>query len=200
MKHLKRPITAFMMLFVLYHIVLIFMRNEHQVFWHLYTGLMLLASVGYIYYERNINSKRLLDSIITGILASFIIVIIHTGLSFIFKDLHFFHVIKQLVKLGVYVKWQLIITLVISIPLQELMFRNLFQNQLDEWMNRYLSALIVSILATSLFMYVVSYEILIFIWMTQFILALSYRHTNRLITPITGQVCAIIILILIHQS
>lgn len=199
MNQLKKPIGGFLLLFILFHIILFLMRSEHQVFWHLYTGLMLFSSIGYIYYERNIASKRLLDSVITGILASLVIVILHTLLSLVFKDLHYFHILKELVKLGVYVKWQLIITFVVSIPLQELMMRNLLQNHLDERFNRYISAFIVSLCATSLFAYVLNIQILCFIFITQFILAISYHHTKRLITPVTGQIVSIIIPMLIYR-
>ncbi|MGK0576821.1 CPBP family glutamic-type intramembrane protease [Macrococcus capreoli] len=197
---LKKPIAGFLLWFILYHCILFIMRQEHQVFWHLYTGLMLLASIGYIYYERNIESKRLLDSLITGILASFVIVMLHTLLSFILPDIRYFHILKTLVSLGVYVKWQLMITLVISIPLQELMMRILLQNELDTRFKPLVTALVVSLCATSLFVYAVNINILIFIFMTQVILAMSYQHTKRLITPMTGQIVAIILFILIYQN
>ncbi|MCE4955699.1 type II CAAX prenyl endopeptidase Rce1 family protein [Macrococcoides caseolyticum] len=199
MNIIKKPVAGFILLFSLFHIILLMMRSEHQVFWHLYTGMMLFASISYIYYERNIESKRLLDSVITGILASFVIVTLHTLLSFILKDIHYFNVLKEAVRLGVYVKWQLMITLVISIPIQELMFRTLLQNTTDERFNRYLSGCIVSIAVTSLFMHVLSIQILVFIFIVQFVLALSYSHTKRLITPLTGSVLSIILLMLIYQ-
>ncbi|WP_414043576.1 CPBP family glutamic-type intramembrane protease [Macrococcus animalis] len=199
MNQLKKPIVGFLMLFILFHVILFAMRNEHQVFWHLYTGLMLLSSIGYIYYERSIASKRLLDAIITGILASFIIMILHTLLSFILRDLHYFNVLKEIVKLGVYVKWQLLITLFVSIPLQELMMRIMLQDYLDERFNRIITSVIVSLCVTSLFIYTVDIQILIFIFLTQFILAISYHHTKRIITPITGQIVAIVLLILIYR-
>lgn len=199
MNTIKKPIYGFLILFTIFHIILFGMRSEHQVFWHLYTGLMLFSSIGYIFYERNIHSKRLLDAIITGILASFVIVILYTFLSFIMKDITYFHLLKVIVGLGVYVKWQLIISLFISIPLQELFFRNMLQNYLDDRFNQFVSACIISLCVTSLFMYSLSIELLLFIFLTQFILALSYHNTKRLITPIIGQIFAIIILTLIHR-
>lgn len=199
MNNIKKPIYGFLSLFIIFHIILFGMRSEHQVFWYLYTGLMLFSSVGYIYYERNIHSKRLLDAIITGILASFIIVIIHTMLSLIMKDIGYFHLLKVIVGLGVYVKWQLIISLFLSIPLQELFFRNMLQNYLDERFNQFVSAFIVSLCVTSLFIYYISTELLIFIFIVQIILALSYYNTKRLITPIIGQIIAVIIVMLIYR-
>ncbi|WP_414055990.1 CPBP family glutamic-type intramembrane protease [Macrococcus equi] len=199
MQYLKKPVAGFLLLFGIIHIILFIMHSEHQVFWHIYTGLMLLTSIGYIYYERNINSRRLVDSFITGIVVALAIVILHTLFSIVFNDLHYYNLMKKMIHLGVYVKWQLVITLVLSIPLQELFMRNMLQNYLNENFNRYIASLIVSLCATSLFMYVVSLPVLFSIFITQFILALSYYHTKRLITPITGQILAIIIFMLIHR-
>lgn len=199
MNRLKKPLIGFLLLFVVFHIILLLMRNEHQVFWHLYTGMMLLSSVGYIYYERNIHSKRLLDAFITGILAGLLIIIMHTMLSFVFKDIHYFHILKTLISLGVYFKWQLVITLLVSIPLQELMIRTMLQDALSERLNVWICAIFVSLAITSLFMYTLSVQMLIFIFIAQMILALSYAHTKRLITSMTAQIIAIILFALIYQ-
>ena len=198
--NLKNPLFTFFVTFILFHIVLFMMHGEKQVYWYIYTGLMLVCSIGYIYYERNVDSRRLMDSIITGVLTSFAIVLIHTVLSLIIKDIHYFQVLKSLVHLGVYFKWQLIISLVVAIPLHELFFRSVLQNELMNKYNTLIACLFTSLLSTSLFFWSVNWKVIIFIFIVQMILAASYAHTKRLITPMIGQILSIIILILIHGS
>lgn len=33
--------------------------GEHQEYWYLYTGIMLIAGISYVFYQRDIESKRL---------------------------------------------------------------------------------------------------------------------------------------------
>ena len=53
-------------------------------YWYLYTGIMLIAGISYVFYQRDIESKRLLTSIGVGIATGIVLVII----QLIF---HYFH-------------------------------------------------------------------------------------------------------------
>lgn len=195
---LRKPITWFILSYILFQVILFGMRNEHQVFWHLITGLMLLASISYVFYQRHIDSSRIPYSLLIGIGASIAIVIVHTLLSYAMKDIHYFYVLKTLVSIGVAYKWQLIISLVITVPLHELYMRSLLQDELMDRFNLYIAVLITALASTGLFIWTLNIQLLIFIFIVQIILAVSYALTKRLITPMTGQILAIILLILIH--
>lgn len=193
----SKPLILFASLFILFHLILLLMHHEKQVFWHIYTGFMLLLSLSYIYYERNINSKRLLESIITGVLAAIIILIAHALLSVILPDIRYFHILKVMVSLGIYFKWQLIISFVVSF-LFELYIRSILQNELMQRLNVGLTIFIVAIISTSFFSWAVSLQILSFIFIVECIVAASYQNTKRLITPLIGKLLAMLILMLMY--
>ena len=65
-------------------LILFVMWGEHQEYWYLYTGIMLIAGISYVFYQRDIESKRLLTSIGVGIATGIVLVII----QLIF---HYFH-------------------------------------------------------------------------------------------------------------
>ncbi len=194
----KKPLTWFVITYLIFQLIVILMRNDEQVFWHIMTGLMLFASVSYLFYERSIESKRIPTSVGVGIAASFAIVIVHALISYIIKDVHYFHILKTLVTVGVYYKWQLIITMVVTIPLHELYMRTMLQQRLMEHTSKWAAVLITSLASALLFVWTLNLELVLFIFVIQCILAVSYAYTKRLITPMIGQILAIIILILIH--
>ena len=72
--------------------------GEHQEYWYLYTGIMLIAGISYVFYQRDIHSKRLLTSIGIGIIASIILIIIQLILSLITSELTYASLIKELAK------------------------------------------------------------------------------------------------------
>ncbi len=49
------------------------MWGEHQEYWYLYTGIMLIAVFSYVFYQRDIKSKWLLTSIGVGIITAIIL-------------------------------------------------------------------------------------------------------------------------------
>lgn len=180
------------------HGVLIFLHYEKQVFWYVYTGLLLFSSIGYVFYERNIESKRLLNSISTGIIAAITIVFIYSIMLKLHQVITFNGLLREMVKMGVYFKWQLIITLIIAIPLHELLMRALFQDKLMQYIHPIASTILTSFMSAALFSYAVPLNVVVMIFFVQLILSVSYVYTKRLITPIIGEIFAIVILILIY--
>ena len=83
MKNISKALIWFIASFIVFHLILFVMWGEHQEYWYLYTGIMLIAGISYVFYQRDIESKRLLTSIGVGI-AGIVLVII----QLIF---HYFH-------------------------------------------------------------------------------------------------------------
>ena len=63
MKNTSKPLIWFVASFIVFHLILFIMWGEHQEYWYLYTGIMLIAGISYVFYQRDITSKRLLTSI-----------------------------------------------------------------------------------------------------------------------------------------
>ena len=179
------------------HGVLIFLHDEKQVFWYVYTGLLLFSSLGYVFYERNIESKRLFQSIGAGLVAAFFIVCIYTVLLQFHQAITFNGLLREMIKMGVYFKWQLIITLTVAIPLHELFMRALLQDRIMQYIHPIAAIIITSVMSTALFSYAVPLNAIIMIFIVQLVISISYVYTKRLITPIIGEICAIAILIMI---
>ncbi|TDM12421.1 CPBP family intramembrane glutamic endopeptidase [Macrococcus lamae] len=195
---IKKPLIWFVFIYIFFQTILILMRHEEQVFWHIITGLMLLSSISYVFYERSIDSRRIPVSIAAGIGASITIVLIHTLASYVTKDVHYFHILKTLVSIGVYYKWQLILSLMITVPLHELFMRSMLQQRLMDITRPWIAILITSAASALLFIWTLNFQLVLFIFIVQCILAVSYAYTKRLITPMIGQILAIVILIFIH--
>lgn len=62
--------------------------GEHQEYWYLYTGIMLIAGISYVFYQRDIASKRLLTSIGMGIITSVALIIIQLIFHLFHQNYH----------------------------------------------------------------------------------------------------------------
>ncbi|QIH75533.1 type II CAAX prenyl endopeptidase Rce1 family protein [Macrococcoides canis] len=198
MKKIDRALAVLFAIYAFMHVVLLLLRDETQVFWYVYTGLLLFSSLGYIFYERNITSKRLMTSIGVGLITSVIIILIYHVLLQMNIALSFTALLGELVAMGVYYKWQLIITLVVAVPLHELFMRALMQDNLSRYMYPVAAAVISSLLSALLFSYAVNIKVVAMLLIIQLVLSFSYLYTKRLITPVLGAVIAIIALIIIY--
>lgn len=198
MKKIDRALAVLFAIYAFMHVVLLLLRDETQVFWYVYTGLLLFSSLGYIFYERNITSKRLMTSISVGLITSVIIILIYHVLLQMNIALSFNALLGELVAMGVYYKWQLIITLVVAVPLHELFMRALMQDNLSRYMHPVAAAAISSLLSALLFSYAVNLKVVAMLLIIQLVLSFSYLYTKRLITPVFGAVIAIIALIIIY--
>lgn len=87
--------------------------GEHQEYWYLYTGIMLIAGISYVFYQRDIESKRLLTSIGVGIATGIVLVIIQLIFSLLSPQITYAELIKELSRTGVYFKWQMLVTLIL---------------------------------------------------------------------------------------
>ena len=121
MKNVSKALIWFVISFIIFHAILFVMWGEHQEYWYLYTGIMLIAGISYVFYQRDIASKRLLTSIGMGIITSVALIIIQLIFSLISSELSYASLIKELSRTGVYFKWQMLVTLLFVIPCHELM-------------------------------------------------------------------------------
>ena len=173
--------------------------GEHQEYWYLYTGIMLIAGISYVFYQRDIKSKRLLTSIGVGLITALLLIIIQLIFSFISNDLSYTELIKELTKTGVHYKWQMLITLLFVIPCHELYMRTVLQKELNAFHLPYwLQVLITALCSSSLFIYLDNWWIVVFIFVCQLILSLSYHYTRRIATTSVAQIVAIILLLIFH--
>ena len=88
-KQINAQLIWFISSFVLFHILLFIMKGEKEVFWYLYTGIMLIAGISYIFYQREIKSKRLLQSIGYGLIGAIFLVLLQLLLSLIYSGLSY---------------------------------------------------------------------------------------------------------------
>ena len=123
MKNVSKALIWFVISFIIFHAILFVMWGEHQEYWYLYTGIMLIAGISYVFYQRDIASKRLLTSIGMGIITSVALIIIQLIFSLISSELSYASLIKELSRTGVYFKWQMLVTLLFVIPCHELYMR-----------------------------------------------------------------------------
>jgi len=72
--------------------------------------------------------------------------------------------------------------------------KELIKFNLPKWVN----ILIVAICSSSLFIYLDNWWIVLFIFIAQFILSLSYEYTRRIATTTIAQIVAIILLLIFH--
>jgi len=199
MKKVSKALLWFIISFIVFHAILFVMWGEHQEYWYLYTGIMLIAGISYVFYQRDIHSKRLLTSIGIGIIASIILIIIQLILSLMTFELTYASLIKELAKTGVHWKWQMLVTLAFVIPCHELYMRTVLQNELNKYnLPNWLSILITAICSSSLFIYLDNWWIVLFIFITQLLLSISYEYTRRIATTSIAQIVAIILLLIFH--
>ena len=199
MKNTSKPLIWFVASFIVFHLILFIMWGEHQEYWYLYTGIMLIAGISYVFYQRDITSKRLLTSIGVGVITGVVLVIIQLIFSFISSQITYTELIKELSRTGVYFKWQMLVTILFVIPCHELYMRAVLQKELNKFkLPRWLTILIPALCSSSLFIYLDKWWIVIFIFIAQVILSLSYQYTRRIVTSSLGQIVAIILLLIFH--
>lgn len=199
MKNTSKPLIWFVASFIVFHLILFIMWGEHQEYWYLYTGIMLIAGISYVFYQRDITSKRLLTSIGVGVITGIVLVMIQLIFSLISSQITYTELIKELSRTGVYFKWQMLVTILFVIPCHELYMRAVLQKELNKFrLPRWLTILIPALCSSSLFIYLDKWWIVIFIFIAQVILSLSYQYTRRIVTSSLGQIVAIILLLIFH--
>lgn len=199
MKNTSKPLIWFVASFIVFHLILFIMWGEHQEYWYLYTGITLIAGISYVFYQRDITSKRLLTSIGVGVITGVVLVIIQLIFSLISSQITYTELIKELSRTGVYFKWQMLITILFVIPCHELYMRAVLQKELNKFrLPRWITILIPALCSSSLFIYLDKWWIVIFIFIAQVILSLSYQYTRRIVTSSLGQIVAIILLLIFH--
>ncbi|REH74698.1 CPBP family intramembrane metalloprotease [Staphylococcus felis] len=199
MKKMNKPLLWFILSFIAFHIILLIMWGEHGVYWQLYTGIMLIAAISYVFYQRDLTSKRLLTSIAIGLGTGVVLVLVQVIFTLLTSDITYPSLIKQLSRTGVYFKWQMLVTLLIVMPCHELYIRTILQKQLTSITHKPWIGIIVSaLLSSSFFIYLDRWWIVIFIFICQIILGLSYAYTRRIITTSVAQIVAVVILLIFH--
>ncbi|RIP35727.1 CPBP family intramembrane metalloprotease [Staphylococcus gallinarum] len=199
MNKMSKALIWFVISFIIFHVILYVMWGEKQVYWYLYTGIMLIAGISYVFYQRDIESKRLLTSLGIGILVGVILILVQLITSALVADLKYSELIKELTRTGVYFKWQMLVTLVFVIPCHELYMRTVLQKELlklniPSWVGVIISALC----SASLFFYLDKLWIVFFIFLVQIVLSISYLYTRRIATSVIAQIVAVVILLLFH--
>ncbi|MDU0461149.1 CPBP family glutamic-type intramembrane protease [Staphylococcus ureilyticus] len=199
MNRISNALIWFIVSFIVFHIILYIMWGEKQEYWYLYTGIMLIAGISYIFYQRDIESKRLLTSLGIGIITGIVLIIIQLVLAAISSDIQYASLIKELTRTGVYFKWQMLVTLLFVIPCHELYMRTVLQKELLKLnIPMWLSVLITAICSASLFFYLDKMWIVFFVFIVQIALSLSYYYTRRIATTVIAQIVAVVILLIFH--
>lgn len=199
MNRISNALIWFIVSFIVFHIILYIMWGEKQEYWYLYTGIMLIAGISYIFYQRDIESKRLLTSLGIGIITGIVLIIIQLVLAVISSDIQYASLIKELTRTGVYFKWQMLVTLLFVIPCHELYMRTVLQKELLKLnIPMWLSVLITAICSASLFFYLDKMWIVFFVFIVQIVLSLSYYYTRRIATTVIAQIVAVVILLIFH--
>lgn len=199
MNRISNALIWFIVSFIVFHIILYIMWGEKQEYWYLYTGIMLIAGISYIFYQRDIESKRLLTSLGIGIITGIVLIIIQLVLAAISSDIQYASLINELTRTGVYFKWQMLVTLLFVIPCHELYMRTVLQKELLKLnIPMWLSVLITAICSASLFFYLDKMWIVFFVFIVQIVLSLSYYYTRRIATTVIAQIVAVVILLIFH--
>ena len=198
MKKISNALKWFIASFIVFHLILLVMWGEHQEYWYLYTGIMLIAGISYVFYQRDIKSKRLLTSIGVGLITALLLIIIQLIFSFISNDLSYTELIKELTKTGVHYKWQMLITLLFVIPCHELYMRTVLQKELNAFHLPYwLQVLITALCSSSLFIYL-DIGGLLFSSLYVNLFYPSAIIIRRIATTSVAQIVAIILLLIFH--
>lgn len=199
MNRLSKALIWFIVSFLVFHIILYVMWGEKQEYWYLYTGIMLIAGVSYVFYQRDIESKRLLTSLGIGIITGIVLIIIQLIIAAIATDIKYAELIKELTRTGVYYKWQMLVTLVFVIPCHELYMRTVLQKELLKLnLPSWLGIIITAFCSASLFYYLDNLWIVFFVFVVQIVLSLSYFYTRRIATTVIAQIVAVVILLIFN--
>ncbi|ELJ9273987.1 CPBP family intramembrane metalloprotease [Staphylococcus pseudintermedius] len=199
MKKINKPLLWFILSFIAFHIILMLLWGEHGVYWQLYTGIMLIAGISYVFYQRDFASKRLLTSIAIGLATGVALVLIQVIFSWITSELTYASLIKQLSRTGVYFKWQILVTLLFVMPCHELYMRTILQKGIVRMTSKpWLSIIIGALASGSFFIYLDQWRIVTFIFVCQLLLGFSYMYTRRIITTTVAQIVAVVILLIFH--
>ncbi|QKV11881.1 CPBP family intramembrane metalloprotease [Staphylococcus saprophyticus] len=199
MNRISKALIWFVVSFIVFHIILLVMWGEKQEYWYLYTGIMLIAGISYIFYQRDIESKRLLTSLGVGIITGIVLIIIQLIIAAIASDIKYAELIKELTRTGVYYKWQMLVTLVFVIPCHELYMRTVLQKELIKLnIPSWLSIIITTLCSASLFYYLDNLWIVFFVFIVQMALSLSYFYTRRIATTVVAQIVAVVILLIFN--
>ena len=199
MNRLSKALIWFIVSFLAFHVILYVMWGEKQEYWYLYTGIMLIAGVSYVFYQRDIESKRLLTSLGIGIITGIVLIIIQLIIAAIATDIKYAELIKELTRTGVYYKWQMLVTLVFVIPCHELYMRTVLQKELLKLnLASWLGIIITAFCSASLFYYLDNLWIVFFVFVVQIVLSLSYFYTRRIATTVIAQIVAVVILLIFN--
>ncbi|MGJ7586825.1 CPBP family glutamic-type intramembrane protease [Staphylococcus shinii] len=199
MNRLSKALIWFIVSFLAFHAILYVMWGEKQEYWYLYTGIMLIAGVSYVFYQRDIESKRLLTSLGIGIITGIVLIIIQLIIAAIATDIKYAELIKELTRTGVYYKWQMLVTLVFVIPCHELYMRTVLQKELLKLkLPSWLGIIITAFCSASLFYYLDNLWIVFFVFVVQILLSLSYFYTRRIATTVIAQIVAVVILLIFN--
>jgi len=199
MNRLSKALIWFIVSFLVFHIILYVMWGEKQEYWYLYTGIMLIAGVSYVFYQRDIESKRLLTSLGIGIITGIVLIVIQLIIAAIATDIKYAELIKELTRTGVYYKWQILVTLVFVIPCHELYMRTVLQKELLKLnLPSWLGIIITAFCSASLFYYLDNLWIVFFVFIVQIVLSLSYFYTRRIATTVIAQIVAVVILLIFN--
>ncbi|MCM3518434.1 CPBP family glutamic-type intramembrane protease [Staphylococcus xylosus] len=199
MNRLSKALIWFIVSFLVFHIILYIMWGEKQEYWYLYTGIMLIAGVSYVFYQRDIESKRLLTSLGIGIITGIVLIVIQLIIAAIATDIKYAELIKELTRTGVYYKWQMLVTLVFVIPCHELYMRTVLQKELLKLnLPSWLGIIITAFCSASLFYYLDNLWIVFFVFIVQIVLSLSYFYTRRIATTVIAQIVAVVILLIFN--
>ncbi|MGW7885245.1 CPBP family glutamic-type intramembrane protease [Staphylococcus xylosus] len=199
MNRLSKALIWFIVSFLVFHITLYIMWGEKQEYWYLYTGIMLIAGVSYVFYQRDIESKRLLTSLGIGIITGIVLIVIQLIIAAIATDIKYAELIKELTRTGVYYKWQMLVTLVFVIPCHELYMRTVLQKELLKLnLPSWLGIIITAFCSASLFYYLDNLWIVFFVFIVQIVLSLSYFYTRRIATTVIAQIVAVVILLIFN--
>ncbi len=62
MNKISKALTWFIISFIIFHLILFIMWGEHQEYWYLYTGIMLIAGISYVFYQRDIELSTIVSN------------------------------------------------------------------------------------------------------------------------------------------
>ncbi|TDM03819.1 CPBP family glutamic-type intramembrane protease [Macrococcus carouselicus] len=193
-KWLSRP-SLFLMSFLFFHLLIFVARDTERVFWHMVTGIFLLTTFSSLEYKRNLTSRRIGQSISTGLLSAAALIAVYIIAEHFIPAVRYPAVMKTLIDIGVHYRWQLMVSLALTVPLHELYFRTMLQETIS---NPALAVVVTSLASVSLFIWTLSPLQLLTLFLFQLVLATGYQYSRRLITPITGQILSVVILILLY--
>ncbi|TDM05106.1 hypothetical protein, partial [Macrococcus lamae] len=136
------------------------------------TGIFLLTTFSYLLYKRHLTSRRIGQSLLASLIASVAIVVLYTVLVQFLPAISYEAIMTTLISIGVHYRWQLMISLAVTVPLHELYFRTMLQEQMT---NPVLAVILTSLASVSLFIWVLSVQQLITLVGIQLITAAAFQ-------------------------